>query len=835
MIGDFNTLAKYLYLFINLIIIYKMTNNTKDYQSINQILNQNTDFCKDLSEKVKKISTFINKIPILEDQAYYTARSEEYKNLLKNTKTKIAYIINKTFKYTHANDIEVSKYIYLNSSFDKISEQVDDYLFKVSDNIDIKKGIKKDNRDEEVTAELINIKTKSKPVIKFESKVNPIMKVEPADDLDIDNSYYSFIPKIKNKHHALTELNTCIEAAREERRLNLENYRNIKFEERNAIKEISFNHPYQDEIIDFLQNFKERSDYYNKLFGRLKYENKFTMDQIDTKRVKMSELLKISDKTCDYSDMIISARDVLNNINIFHNFIFNDKEVDNEVEFITTHLEIEYLPLNQTRFFYIEDQHSLYKMIDEINSHAQEIAVDLEHHSIESYLGITCLMQISTRFTDYIIDTLKLRQHLQELNIIFCNPRIVKVLHGADFDIEWLQKDFGIYIVNMFDTGQAARMLNLTSFSLANLLASVCSINADKKYQQADWRQRPLSSEMIKYAREDTHYLLFIYDHLKYKLTTRSLEKSLQPMYLYSQTVQKSTEICGKIYIKPVVKSQEYYQLKARNCTSLTATQMSVMKLLYKYRDFIARKQDVSTHHVMNNRILFQIVKLPNYDLNSVYLTLNPHSLFKNFANDFVNLVTSKLSKVKEKRDKTVSKMLESNYLEKMRERLNDSKKIISTISTSKISFNIENIQIKAIKCKNNSKVFPGVTCNIAEKFQKDYSEVTERLKSFDLIDYLKEKYNQPIKISNVKTAQVENNLKNNTLVKEKKNDEEKYLNQKRQRVDYIDLTESKQTKTRKTSESEGSDEDIPISRKHNTNINKFLDKMAEFQKNIKK
>ena len=40
------------------------------------------------------------------------------------------------------------------------------------------------------------------------------------------------------------------------------------------------------------------------------------------------------------------------------------------------------------------------------------------------------------------------------MNSIFANPGILKVLHGADGDIVWLQRDFGIYVVNMFDTGQ---------------------------------------------------------------------------------------------------------------------------------------------------------------------------------------------------------------------------------------------------------------------------------------------------------------------------------------------------------------------------------------------
>ena len=57
-------------------------------------------------------------------------------------------------------------------------------------------------------------------------------------------------------------------------------------------------------------------------------------------------------------------------------------------------------------------------------------------------------------------------------------------------DIGWLQRDFGIYVVNMFDTGQAARVLNFEKFSLAYLLKKYCDVTANKQYQLADWRIR---------------------------------------------------------------------------------------------------------------------------------------------------------------------------------------------------------------------------------------------------------------------------------------------------------------------------------------------------------
>lgn len=95
-------------------------------------------------------------------------------------------------------------------------------------------------------------------------------------------------------------------------------------------------------------------------------------------------------------------------------------------------------------------------------SKVNEFAVDLENHNYRSFQGFVCLMQISTRTDDYLIDTLELRHVLCKLNEVFVNPRILKVLHGSDMDIIWLQRDFGLYVVNMFDTGQASRVLRMS-------------------------------------------------------------------------------------------------------------------------------------------------------------------------------------------------------------------------------------------------------------------------------------------------------------------------------------------------------------------------------------
>ena len=67
------------------------------------------------------------------------------------------------------------------------------------------------------------------------------------------------------------------------------------------------------------------------------------------------------------------------------------------------------------------------------------------------------------------------------------------MFHGADMDIQWLQRDIGVYVVNMFDTSEASRVLSLSHISLAHLLQVYCGVQTDKQYQLADWRIRSVA------------------------------------------------------------------------------------------------------------------------------------------------------------------------------------------------------------------------------------------------------------------------------------------------------------------------------------------------------
>ena len=79
---------------------------------------------------------------------------------------------------------------------------------------------------------------------------------------------------------------------------------------------------------------------------------------------------------------------------------------------------------------------------------------------------IACICFLQTRLTKQCL-------HLQ----------VVKVMHGADWDVIWLQRDFGIYIASLFDTGQAVRVLSHPRYGLGHMLERLCKVKVRDTFE----------------------------------------------------------------------------------------------------------------------------------------------------------------------------------------------------------------------------------------------------------------------------------------------------------------------------------------------------------------
>ncbi|KAG6458535.1 exosome component 10 isoform X2 [Manduca sexta] len=261
--------------------------------------------------------------------------------------------------------------------------------------------------------------------------------------------------------------------------------------------------------------------------------------------------------------------------------------------------------LDETKFTFVATEAALDALVEHLTG-VLELAVDVEHHSYRTYQGITCLIQISTNEGgDFIIDTLAIREHIHKLNLVFTDPKKLKVFHGAENDVLWLQRDFGVYIVGLFDTHQAAKALNMPGLSLKHLLFKYCNFNTDKTYQLADWRIRPLPAVLVEYARTDTHYLLYVWRMMKHEL----LDVAAGQPHLLLSVFEESRQICAATYNKEVIHETSHIPLYIRSKKSFNTQQMAALKMLYKWRDSQAREQDESTTYLIPNHMLLALAE----------------------------------------------------------------------------------------------------------------------------------------------------------------------------------------------------------------------------------
>ncbi len=262
----------------------------------------------------------------------------------------------------------------------------------------------------------------------------------------------------------------------------------------------------------------------------------------------------------------------------------------------------------------IENQESLKEMTDRL---AREplLAVDTESNSLYAYQEQVCLIQFSVPGFDYLVDPLAIRD-LRSLAPLFSNPKIEKVLHGAEYDVMCLARDFNFQIVNLFETRVASRTLGWKRTGLSDLLEQVFSVNIDKRFQRANWGKRPLSSEMLDYARLDTHFLPKLRDHF-------------HQLLLKSGCLEEAQELCDRMTDPPqrengfnpdgfwrIAHSRELSQRKA-----------AILRELYIMRDHFARRQNRPPFKILGDQRLLEIArKAPRTtaELNNVHgLTSN--------------------------------------------------------------------------------------------------------------------------------------------------------------------------------------------------------------------
>lgn len=246
---------------------------------------------------------------------------------------------------------------------------------------------------------------------------------------------------------------------------------------------------------------------------------------------------------------------------------------------------------------WVDQPDGLLRLADTLG-HQSRIGVDTESNSLFAYYEQVCLVQFSTEDEDYLVDPFALPD-LSALAPIFADPCIEKIFHAAEYDVICLKRDFGFEFNNLFDTMLAARILGRPGLGLGTMLEAEFGVQADKRLQRANWAKRPISQDMMAYARMDTHYLISLRDILMPKLVESGRLALAEEDFLRETRVPAGSRENGAGNCWRISGAQD-----------LTPRQAAVLMELCSYRDERARAMDQPPFRVFSNETLIELARL---------------------------------------------------------------------------------------------------------------------------------------------------------------------------------------------------------------------------------
>ena len=226
---------------------------------------------------------------------------------------------------------------------------------------------------------------------------------------------------------------------------------------------------------------------------------------------------------------------------------------------------------------------------------SDRVAVDTEGDSLHCYFEKLCLIQLSVRDQDLIVDPLsgidfgRFNQFLRERTAVF---------HGCDYDLRMLRRGAGFVPGPLFDTYLAARFLGIKEVGLASLVKSFFGLDLPKSSQKANWARRPLTDVMLDYAMNDTKYLLQLADILATQL------REMNRWSWYEETTARAVAATAEDRERDPERVW-----KISGSAALSPRGLALLRELWFWRDTEAQTVDRPTFQIMRNEELIELAK----------------------------------------------------------------------------------------------------------------------------------------------------------------------------------------------------------------------------------
>lgn len=263
------------------------------------------------------------------------------------------------------------------------------------------------------------------------------------------------------------------------------------------------------------------------------------------------------------------------------------------------------------------------------------IAVDTEFIRRTTYFPITGLIQISEGEKAVLIDPLNI-DAWEPLKALMVNPSVMKVFHACSEDLDVFDRLLGVLPSPMYDTQIGEAYVSAQwSLSYVKLIFEYLKIEVAKDETRSDWTQRPLTDAQKRYAALDVVYLAKVYPLQVARLEEKNM----------LDWVMEDVDSLKWQYQMNGDPEQNWANVKT--AWRLSPAGLTVLRLLFIWRDEQAREEDVPKGQILKDRTLWSVAKnMPTHHRavsTSEELTGRQHRLYGDKILQTVSMV-NKLS-----------------------------------------------------------------------------------------------------------------------------------------------------------------------------------------------
>jgi len=234
---------------------------------------------------------------------------------------------------------------------------------------------------------------------------------------------------------------------------------------------------------------------------------------------------------------------------------------------------------------------------------AGHFAYDSEFIGERSYYPKLCLIQICTIRRIALVDPLR-GLDLEPIWQLIADPRVLKIVHAGEQDLEPCLRLTGRLPANVFDTQIACGFIGLAYPSaLSKLVRQLLGVQLGKGLTFTHWDHRPLSDVQLAYAADDVRYLPALHERIVQRL---------DEMGNRQWAMEECASLCE---VEAYERGGLAAHLRLRGAGELLPRNAAVLRELYQWRQEAARRHDTPPRAYLKDSILVDMARQPPTEL----------------------------------------------------------------------------------------------------------------------------------------------------------------------------------------------------------------------------